>query len=110
MGLLGLSSFVIRLRTKEIGIRKVLGATIGGLLVLISKDFVKLVMLASLIAVPIVYFIAKAWLDNYAFHIGLGASIFLVPPLLLLGLTLLTISLQSMKAALSNPVKSLKSE
>lgn len=110
MGLLGLSSFVIRLRTKEIGIRKVLGATVAGLLILISKDFVKLVMLASLIAVPIVYFTAKAWLDNYAFHIGLGVSIFLVPPLLLLALTLLTISLQSIKAALSNPVKSLKSE
>ncbi len=110
MGLLGLSSFVIRLRTKEIGIRKVLGATIGGLLVLISKDFVKLVIFASLLAVPVVYFAAKAWLDNYAFHIGLGVSIFLVPPLLLLALTLLTISLQSVRAALSNPVKSLKSE
>jgi putative ABC transport system permease protein len=110
MGLLGLSSFVIRLRTKEIGIRKVLGASVSGLLVLISKDFVKLVCIASVIAIPVVYFTAKAWLDNYAFHMGLGVSVFLVPPLLLLILTLLTICIQSLKTALTNPIKSLRSE
>jgi putative ABC transport system permease protein len=110
MGLLGLSSFVIRLRTKEIGIRKVLGASVSGLLVLISKDFVKLVCIASVVAIPVIYYAASAWLDNYAFHMGLGISVFLVPPLLLLVLTLLTICVQSLKAALTNPVKSLKSE
>ncbi|TLV01017.1 ABC transporter permease [Dyadobacter luticola] len=110
MGLLGLSSFVIRLRTKEIGIRKVLGASVSGLLVLISRDFVKLVCIASLIAIPIIYFTAKSWLDSYAFHMGLGISVFLVPPILLLTLTLLTICVQSLKTALMNPVRSLRSE
>lgn len=110
MGLLGLSSFVIKLRTKEIGIRKVLGASVSGLLVLISKDFVKLVCIASVIAIPVIYLAASTWLDNYAFHIALGISIFIVPPLLLLVITLITICLQSLKAALTNPVKSLRSE
>ncbi|WP_159469887.1 ABC transporter permease [Dyadobacter sp. 3J3] len=110
MGLLGLSSFVIKLRTKEIGIRKVLGASVSGLLVLISKDFVKLVCIASVIAIPVIYLAASTWLDNYAFHIALGISIFIVPPLLLLIVTLITICLQSLKAALTNPVKSLRNE
>ncbi|GAB3918136.1 ABC transporter permease [Larkinella terrae] len=110
MGLLGLSSFVIKLRTKEIGIRKVLGASVSGLLVLISRDFIKLVGIASILAVPVIYYIAKIWLDNYAFHIDLGWMIFVIPPVLLLTITLITICAQSMKTALKNPVKSLRSE
>jgi putative ABC transport system permease protein len=110
MGLLGLSSFVIKLRTKEIGVRKVLGASVAGLLVLISKDFAKLVCIASVIAIPVIYYIAKIWLDNYAFHIELGWAIFIIPPVLLLTITLITICVQSLKAALTNPVKSLRSE
>ena len=110
LGLLGLSSFVIKLRTKEIGIRKVLGASVSGLLVLISEDFVKLVCVASVIAIPIIYLVARAWLDNYAFHIDLGWSVFIVPPLLLLIITLITIGVQSFKTALTNPIKSLRSE
>jgi len=110
MGLIGLSSFVIKLRTKEIGVRKVLGASVAGLLVLVSKDFVKLVGFASVIAIPVIYFSAKDWLNSYAFHIGLGWTIFIIPPLLLLTITLITICLQSLKTALTNPVKSLRSE
>ena len=110
LGLLGLSSFIIRLRTREIGVRKVLGASIYSLLVLCSKDFVKLVGLASLIATPVVYFLANRWLNNYAFHIHLNWIIFIVPPLSLLVISLLTISLHSVKAALANPVKSIKAE
>lgn len=110
LGLLGLSSFVIKLRTKEIGVRKVLGASVGTILVLISKDFVKLVFIASVIAVPIIYLVAKDWLNNYAFHINLSWFIFIIPPLLLLVIALLTICLQSLKTALTNPVKSLRSE
>lgn len=110
LGLLGLSSFVIRLRTKEIGIRKVLGASVSSILVLISKDFVKLVCIASVIAIPIVYWAASTWLNNYAFHIGLGWFVFIMPPVLLLTIALLTICLQSIKTALTNPVRSLKSE
>ncbi len=110
LGLLGLSSFVIRVRTREIGIRKVLGASIVSLLTLFSKDFVRLVCLASLIALPVIYFGASRWLDNYAFHVRLGWLIFAAPPVFLLSLALITISLQSLKAALSNPVKNLRTE
>ncbi len=110
LGLLGLSSFVIKLRTKEIGIRKVLGATAYSILVLFSKDFIKLVCLASVISIPVIYFMASRWLNNYAFHIHLGWAIFVIPPLLLLAISLITTSLQSIRAALANPVNSLKSE
>lgn len=110
LGLLGLSSFVIKLRTKEIGIRKVLGASIYSLLVLFSIDFIQLVCLASVIALPMIYFMASRWLDNYAFHIHLSWIIFVMPPLLLLIISLFTISLHSVRAALANPVKSLKTE
>lgn len=110
MGLLGLSSFVIKLRTKEIGIRKVLGASVSGILVLISKDFVRLVCIAAVIAIPLVYWGAREWLNNYAFHIRLNWLIFIVPPLTLLLIALLTICLQSLRTALSSPVKSLRSE
>jgi len=110
LGLLGLSSFIIKLRIKEIGIRKVLGATISNILVLFFKDFVKLVFVATLIATPIIYFVASKWLDNYSFRIQLSWVMFAIPPLLLLLLTLITIGIQSLKAALTNPVKSLRSE
>ncbi len=110
LGLLGLSSFVIRLRTKEIGIRKVLGASVSGILLLISKDFVKQVCLSAGIAMPIIYWVGSNWLNNYAFHIRLAWYIFIIPPLMLLLIALLTIGLQSLKAALANPVKSLRVE
>lgn len=110
LGLLGLSSFVIKLRTKEIGVRKVLGASVIGLLVLISKDFVKMVCAAAIISIPVIYYLSNAWLENYAFHITPGLSVFIIPPVLLLLLTLATICTQSLKTALTNPVKSLKSE
>ena len=110
LGLLGLSSFVIKTRTKEIGIRKVLGASVSGILILISKDFVKLVCFAAVIAIPLVYWAASEWLNNYAFHIRLTWFMFIIPPLALLLIALLTICLQSLKTALTNPVKSLRSE
>ena len=110
LGLLGLTSFVVRLRLKEIGIRKVLGASAGSILILFSKDFLRLVIIASLIAIPVVYFAADKWLSNYAFHIELNVIIFVIPVLLLLAIALLTISLQTLRAAFSNPVTSLRSE
>jgi len=110
LGLLGLSSFIIKLRIKEVGIRKVLGASVSGILLLFTKDFVRLVIIASVIAIPVIYFAAQKWLANYAFHIQLTWFIFIIPPLLLMIITLITISFQSMRAALSNPVKSLRSE
>jgi putative ABC transport system permease protein len=110
LGLLGLSAFMIRLRTKETGIRKVLGASITSLLILFSKDFVKLVAVASVIAIPLVYWGATQWLRNYAFHIRLEWFIFIGPPMLLLTISLVMIGVQSLKTALANPVDSLKTE
>lgn len=110
LGLLGLSSFVIKIRTKEIGIRKVLGASVSGILILISKDFVKLICFAAVIAIPLVYWAASEWLNNYAFHISLTWFMFIIPPLALLLIALFTICLQSLKTALTNPVKSLRTE
>jgi putative ABC transport system permease protein len=110
LGLFGLSSFVTRLRIKEIGIRKVLGASVYNILVLFSKDFVKLVLIASGIAIPIFYFVSNVWLQNYAFHIRLNWVMFILPPLLLLFICLITISIQSMRAALANPVTAIRTE
>ena len=110
LGLLGLSSFVIKMRTKEIGVRKVLGASIPSLLLLFSRDFIILVGLASLIALPVIYFAASQWLSNYAFHVGLSVWMFALPPLLLLFISLATICLQSLKTALSSPTKNLRTE
>ena len=110
LGLLGLSSFIIRLRIKEIGIRKVLGASVSGIVILFSKDFVRLVIIASVIAVPVIYFAAQKWLDNYAFHIRLSWLMFVAPPVLLLIISLITVAFQSLKAALLPSVKSLRRE
>lgn len=110
MGLLGLSSYIIRLRTREIGIRKVLGAPVYSLLVLLSRDFVRLVGLAAVIAVPVVYFGADRWLRNYAFHIRVGWVILVLPAFVLLLAALVTVGVQSMRAAMANPVESLKTE
>jgi putative ABC transport system permease protein len=77
---------------------------------LFSRDFIKLVALASLISLPIIYFAASRWLSNYAFHVGLSWWIFALPPLLLLFISLTTICLQSLKTALSSPTKNLRTE
>ena len=110
LGLLGLSSFIIRLRIKEIGIRKVLGSSVSGIVILFSKDLVRLVIIASVIAVPIIYFAAQKWLANYAFHINLSWIMFVAPPVLLLIISLITVAFQSARAALSTSVKSLRPE
>ena len=110
MGLLGLSTYMIRLRVREIGIRKVLGASVGSLLILLSRDFVRLVGLAALIALPVIWFGADQWLRNYAAHVRVGWMILVLPALLLLMAALVTVGVQSVKAALSNPVDSLKTD
>jgi len=110
IGLLGLSSFMIRLRTKETGIRKVLGASVGSLVLLFSKDFIRLVGWASMVAIPVIYIGASRWLRGYAFHIGVEWYILVLPPLLLLTVALAVVGIQSVKTALSNPIESLKTE
>lgn len=110
LGLIGLSTYAIKVRIKEIGIRKVLGASVNGIVFLLSKEFVKLVAIASAVAIPIIYLVADRWLENFAFHIQPGWIVFVAAPLLLLILALLTVSVQSIKAALANPVKSLRND
>ncbi|OQP62584.1 hypothetical protein A3860_28245 [Niastella vici] len=110
LGLIGLSTFAIKLRTKEIGIRKVLGATVQGIVYLFFSDFIKLVCIAAVIAIPVVYMAASKWLNNFAFHIQLGWFVFVIAPLILFAIAFITVSIQSVRAALANPVKSLRTE
>jgi putative ABC transport system permease protein len=111
LGLFGLASFMAEQRTKEIGIRKVLGANVANITALLSKEFVVLVILSCLIASPIAYYGMNNWLETYKdYKINIGAGVFLVVLLLALAITLLTVSYQAIKAALMNPVKSLKTE
>jgi putative ABC transport system permease protein len=108
LGLFGLTSYAIVQRTKEIGIRKVLGATVYNVIGLFTRDFVKLVLLANIIALPLVYFAITRWLENYAYKINIGWPFFVVPLILILTIALITISLQTLKVAHRNPVDSLK--
>lgn len=110
IGLFGLAAYTAFLRTKEIGVRKVLGASVGSIVVLLSLNFAKLVGLAFIIAVPIAWFAMDGWLDSFAFKIDLGIGVFFIAGLLTLFIALLTVSYQAISAAVVNPVKSLKSE
>ncbi|WP_343673116.1 ABC transporter permease [Chitinophaga sp.] len=110
LGLFGLASFVAEQRTKEIGIRKVLGARVTGLWALLSADFIKLVALSMLIAMPLAYYCMSQWLQNYVLHTSLSAWIFVIAGVGLLLVTLATVSFQAVRAALMNPVKSLRTE
>jgi putative ABC transport system permease protein len=110
LGLLGLASFVAEKRTKEIGIRKVLGASVSNLWQMLSKDFVMLVVIACFVASPIAYYLLEKWLSKFNYHTEIPIWILLSTALGAIGLTLLTVSYQAIKAALMNPVKSLRSE
>ena len=110
LGLLGLATFAAQQRVKEIGIRKVLGASVGGLVALLSKDFLKLVLLALVLAIPIAWYAMNQWLQDFAYRIHIQWWIFIIAALIALIIALLTISSQAIKAALSNPVKSLRTE
>ncbi len=110
LGLFGLATFSTQQRTKEIGIRKVLGATLANIVGLLSKDFLKLVALGFIIAVPIAWFAMNMWLADFAYKIEIGPGIFLLAGGLALLIALATVSWQSIRAALANPVESLRSE
>ena len=110
LGLLGLSMFMAELRVKEIGVRKVLGASIPSLVMLLSNDFLKLVFIAILIASPVAWYGMHNWLENFAYHTNISIWIFIGAGVLSAGIALLTISFQSIKAALRNPINALKSE
>ncbi|MDF7816008.1 ABC transporter permease [Runella sp. MFBS21] len=110
LGLFGLAAFTAEQRTKEIGVRKVLGASVGNLVQMLSLDFLKLVFIATLIAFPIAWYFLKDWLQKYAYRIDMEWWYFLIAAVSALVIALLTVSFQAIKAALMNPVKSLKSE
>jgi len=110
MGLFGLSIFVVERKVKEIGIRKVLGASVTGIVVLLSKDYLKLVMIAAVIACPLAWYCMYQWLQDFAYHITIGWQVFAISGSMALIIALLTIGFRALKAAISNPVKSLRIE
>ncbi|QHT69218.1 FtsX-like permease family protein [Rhodocytophaga rosea] len=110
LGLFGLASFTAEQRIKEIGVRKVLGASVMDLWLLLSKDFVRLVIVSLLVAIPIAYFLMYTWLQRYEYRSGISWWIFAMAAIGALLITLLTVSYQAIKAALANPVKSLRNE
>lgn len=109
-GLLGLSAYNIYQRTKEIGIRKVLGASAQSILVLLSKDFIALILIALVIAIPITWYVMTKWLQDYYFRITIAWWVFIIAGLAAVIIVLTTISIQAVKAVVTNPVKSLKTE
>ena len=110
LGLFGLAAFSANTRFREIGVRKVLGASVTGIMTLLAKDFIRLVLLAILIAIPIAWYVMDKWLQGFAYRTRIGYSVFVFSGLIALLISLATISWQSLRAALTNPVKSLKSE
>ncbi|MBA2329709.1 MAG: ABC transporter permease [Flavisolibacter sp.] len=110
LGLFGLAAFIAEQRTKEIGIRKVLGASVNGIVHLLSKDFLKLVLIAFVIAAPFAWWAMHKWLEDFAFRINISWWIFLVAGLIALSIALFTVSFQAIRAALANPVDNLRTE
>lgn len=110
LGLFGLATFAAQQRTREIGIRKVLGASLAGIVKLLSKDFLKLVLIALVIAAPVAWYFMHEWLSDFAYRISIGWWVFVVSGVLAILIALITISFQAIKAAIANPVKSLRTE
>jgi len=110
LGLFGMASYMAEQRTKEIGIRKVLGASVPGVVALLARDFVKLVLIANLVAWPLAYYFMSRWMQNFAYRAGITLWIFFLTGLAALTIALLTVSYQSIRAALSDPVRAIKYE
>ncbi|WP_315823712.1 ABC transporter permease [Paraflavitalea speifideaquila] len=110
LGLFGLASFTAAKRTKEIGVRKVLGSSVSGIVMLLSKDLLKPVLLAILVAIPIGYYAMHNWLENFAYRVPMQWWVFVLAGLVAASIALITVSFQAIKAAVVNPVKSLRTE
>ncbi len=110
LGLFGLSTFIVERKIKEIGIRKILGASIPGIVGLLSKDFLKLVLISILIATPLAWYFMNNWLQDFAYRVQINSWVFVIAGLIAVFIAFITISLQSIKAAIANPVKSLRTE
>jgi ABC-type antimicrobial peptide transport system permease subunit len=110
LGLFGLAAYVAEQRTREIGIRKVLGASIKEVFFLITKDFVLLVMISCLIASPLAFYFLRNWLQGYSYHISINPVVFVISAAAAIVIAVATISFQAVKAAVMSPVKSLRAE
>jgi putative ABC transport system permease protein len=110
LGLLGLAAYTAQVRTREIGVRKVLGSSVYGIIRLLASDFIRLVIVGMILATPVSWYLMKSWLNDFAYRTNLSWTIFLIAGIVALAIALLTISFQSVKAALANPVKSLRTE
>jgi putative ABC transport system permease protein len=110
LGLFGLASFSAEQRTKEIGIRKVLGASVASVVTLVSKDFIKLILIAIVIASPVAWYMMNKWLENFNYRVSISWQVFVLTSILAVAIAVFTISFQAIKAAISNPVKSLRTE
>jgi putative ABC transport system permease protein len=105
-----LAAYTAQVRTREIGVRKVVGSSVAGIMRLLAFDFIKLVIIAIVIATPASWYLMNKWLQDFAYKINIGWFVFVLAGLLAITIALLTISFQSIKAALANPVKSLRTE
>jgi putative ABC transport system permease protein len=110
LGLFGLAAYMAEQRTKEIGVRKVLGASVSSVWLLLSKDFMVLVLIGCFVATPLAFYFMNNWLQQYDYRITIGPSVFILSALMAIVITLITVSFQAIKAALANPVRSLRSE
>ena len=110
LGLFGLASFAAAKRTKEIGVRKVFGASIAGIVGILVREFLWLVLIANLLAWPLAYFAMRSWLQGFAYRVSMNARVFLLAGLLTLCIALMTVSYQALRAARANPVDSLRYE
>jgi putative ABC transport system permease protein len=110
MGLFGLAAYTAEQRTKEMGIRKVLGASVYNIFYLLSSEFTKWIILSSLIAWPLSYYFMSQWLENFAYRISLTPFTFILSAFIALAVSLITVSFQAFKTAISNPVESLRYE
>lgn len=110
LGLFGLAAFNAALRKKEVGIRKVLGASVSHLMLMLSKDFALLIIISMLIAFPLSWIAMNSWLQGFAYRVSIGADVFVLAGVSMIILALLTVSYQSLRTALMNPVNSLRSE
>jgi putative ABC transport system permease protein len=110
LNITGLAAFTAEQRTKEIGVRKVLGASVANIVYLLSKEFGKLILISFVIAVPVSYYIMNSWLEDFAFRESLSVSTFVLAGMIAFMIALLTVSYHAIKTALSNPIKSLRYE